>query len=453
MSLADDVVGSEPLLAPILDLQRFSKPTTAEVLQRVQEGLLPHQIAFCQDTEHRKLGLVCGFGAGKTYGLICKSLYMAALNVGHVSALFEPIAPMLRDILMRTMDDLLQKWEIPYDFRVSPLPEYRIHFREGSHTILLRTMETANRIRGQNLCAVGFDEADTASKTVATQAMRMALARLRSGNVQQFYAATTPEGFGWAFDTFEKNAGDDTALIRAKTTDNPFLPEGFIDSLLQNYPEQLIQSYLNGVFVNLNTGQVYDRFDRAKHVIKAAPVNLDNEPRHWGCDFNIGNCRAVCGVRLGNSFLLIDEVKAHDTDAMAKAIKERSAHLQVPVYVYPDSSGGNRSTNAATTDIELLRMAGLSVVAGKSNPLIRDRVAAVQALLENGKGEVRLQVLEKCEKMIECLELQGYSERNPEEPDKEAGYDHLNDALGYAVWALYNPLHVRAGRGTGIRVY
>ena len=84
-------------------------------------------------------------------------------------------------------------------------------------------------------------------------------------------------------------------MIRAKTTDNPFLPEGFIDSLLQNYPEQLIQSYLNGVFVNLNTGQVYDRFDRAKHVIEAAPVNLDNEPRHWGCDFNIGNCNAVCG--------------------------------------------------------------------------------------------------------------------------------------------------------------
>ena len=115
MSLVDDVVGSEPLLAPILELQRFSKPTTAQVLQRVQAELLPHQIAFCQDTEHRKLGLVCGFGAGKTYGLICKSLHMAALNVGHVSALFEPIAPMLRDILMRQMDELLTKFEIPFE--------------------------------------------------------------------------------------------------------------------------------------------------------------------------------------------------------------------------------------------------------------------------------------------------------------------------------------------------
>ena len=105
---------------------------------------------------------------------------------------------------MRTMDDLLQKWEIPYDFRVSHCPNIASISERARTQSFFRTMETANRIRGQNLCAVGFDEADTASKTVATQAMRMALARLRSGNVQQFYAATTPEGFGWAFDTFEK---------------------------------------------------------------------------------------------------------------------------------------------------------------------------------------------------------------------------------------------------------
>ena len=116
MSLADDVVGSEPLLAPILDLQRFSKPTTAEVLQRVQTGLLPHQIAFCQDTEHRKLGLVCGFGAGKTYGLILQKPVLGGPERGPRFCPVRADRPMLRDILMmRTMDDL-EKWEIPYDF-------------------------------------------------------------------------------------------------------------------------------------------------------------------------------------------------------------------------------------------------------------------------------------------------------------------------------------------------
>ena len=57
-------------------------------------------------------------------------------------------------------------------------------------------MLTYQRLRGQNLCAVGFDEADTIPKREAQSAMNMALARLRSGNVQQFYATTTPEGHG-----------------------------------------------------------------------------------------------------------------------------------------------------------------------------------------------------------------------------------------------------------------
>ena len=449
MPLLSGVTSNEPLLGFVKEIQGFEKPTAAEAIARVQQGMLPHQVAFCEDIEHRKLGLVCGFGAGKTYGLICKGVHMAAMNVGHVSALFEPIAPMLRDILQRTMDELLEKWEIPFDFRVSPLPEYTLHFAEGSHTILLRTMETANRIRGQNLCAVGFDEADTANKSVATQAMRMALARLRDGNVQQFYAATTPEGFGWAYDTFEKNASDDTALIRAKTSDNPYLPEGFIDSLLENYPEQLIKAYLDGYFVNLNTCQVYDRFDRAKHVITDIP-DVSNEPLRVGCDFNISNCNAVIGVRLGNKLLLIDEISgAHDTDDMARQIQRIAEGRKV--YIYPDASGGNRSTNASRTDIEILQSYGFSNQSPKANPPIRDRVASVQALLENGKGEVRLQVAAGCKRTIECLELQSYTEAGL--PDKDAGYDHLVDSLGYLVYRDFSMLNARAGRSTGIRLY
>jgi len=449
MPLLSGITSNEPLLGFVNDIQGFEKPTAAEALARVQEGMLPHQVAFCEDTEHRKLGLVCGFGAGKTYGLVCKSVHMAAMNVGHVSALFEPIAPMLRDILQRTMDELLEKWEIPFDFRVSPLPEYTLHFAEGSHTILLRTMETANRIRGQNLCAVGFDEADTANKNVATQAMRMALARLRDGNVQQFYAATTPEGFGWAYETFEKNASDDTALIRAKTSDNPYLPEGFIDSLLENYPEQLIKAYLEGVFVNLNTGQVYDRFDRAKHVITELP-NVDNEPLRIGIDFNVTNTNAVIGCRLGNQLLLIDEISgAHDTDALAQEIQRRFPDRRI--YVYPDASGGNRSTNASRTDIQILESYGFSNQSPRSNPAVRDRVLAVQGLLENSKGQVRVQISHKCKRLIECLELQSWNSKG--EPDKEAGYDHLNDAFGYLVVREFSPFNARAGRGTGIRLY
>jgi hypothetical protein len=29
----------------------------------------------------------------------------------------------------------------------------------------------------------------------------------------------------------------------------------------------------------------------------------------------------------------------------------------------------------------------------------------------------------------------------------------MNDALGYITWRLFNPLHMGAGRKTGIRLY
>ena len=64
-----------------------------------------------------------------------------------------------------------------------------------------------------------------------------------------------------------------------------------------------------------------------------------------------------------------------------------NAELMDIVYIYPDASGGNRSTNASRTQI--LESYGFSNQSPKANPPIRDRVASVQALLENGKGRVR----------------------------------------------------------------
>jgi hypothetical protein len=159
---------------------------------------------------------------------------------------------------------------------------------------------------------------------------------------------------------------------------------------------------------------------------------------------------AVVAIRQSNTLLVIDEISgAHDTDALAQEIKRRYPDHRT--YVYPDASGGNRSTNASQTDIQILESYGFSNQSPKSNPSVRDRVAAVQALLENGKSQIRLQVSETCKRMIECLELQSYNEKG--DPDKDGGYDHMNDALGYVIWREFNPLHAGAGRGTGVRLY
>jgi len=427
----------------------FDLPTAQQTIDRINQDLLPHQKTFCDDMEHRKLALVCGFGAGKTVGLVAKATMLAAMNVGHVSALFEPTHAMLVDILVRTCNELFDQWQIPFSYRASPQPSFTLEFAEGTHTILLRTMLTYQRLRGQNLCAIGFDEADTVPKRDAEQAMNMALARLRSGNIQQFYATTTPEGHGWAFDTFKKNAKTDTRLIQAKTSDNKYLPEGFIQSLIENYPEQLIKAYLNGEFVNLTMGAVY-RFDRNVHVSNQL-LNYKNEILRVGIDFNIQNTNCVIGVRDGNKLVIIDEItKMHDTDALAKEILRRYPNQKI--LIYPDASGSNRSTNSSQTDVAILEGYGFTNMSPRSNPPIRDRVSAVNSLLKNGKGEVRLAISPCCRTLIECFELQAYDEKTGE-PDKQNGYDHILDSLGYLIWREFNPLYFRSGKSTGIRLY
>jgi hypothetical protein len=437
-------------------LQRIGENHTtidaSELIDRVKADLHPGQLAFVDDQSTQIIGLSAGYGAGKTRSLCAKALALAIANQGFIGCVMEPTGPLIRDIWQNDFEAFLEQYDIPYSFRASPLAEYVLHLPGGDTKILCRSFENWSRIIGLNLAWVLADEIDTVSPAIAEKAFPKILGRLRSGNVRQFGAASTPEGFRWMWNTFgteDAQKRPDRKLIRMRTADNPWLPPDFIERLQANYDPSLLQAYLEGQFCNLTTGQVYDRFDRSKHICRDLP-DVSDEPIRAGIDFNIGNMSAVIGVRLGNSLLLIDEISgAHDTDALAQEIRRRFPHSRI--LAYPDSSGSARSTNSSRTDVSILESYGFSNQSAKSNPPVRDRVASVQALLENGKGEVRLQVAAHCKRTIECLELQSYTEAG--DPDKDAGYDHMNDALGYLVYRDFSMLHARAGRSTGIRLY
>ena len=423
-----------------------------QLLLQVRDDLHPGQRAFVDDDRTEILGISAGYGAGKTRALAAKTLFMAAANQGFTGCVMEPTGPLIRDIWQTDFEQFLEQYDVPYTFRASPLPEYILHLPQADTKVLCRSFENWSRIIGLNLAYVLADEIDTVNPSTCQRAFPKILGRLRAGNVRQFAAASTPEGFRWMWKTFgsdDAQQREDRKLIKMRSVDNPHLPQDFIERLEANYDPSLLQAYLHGEFVNLNTGQVYDRFDRSKHVTSNIP-DVSSEPLRIGVDFNIGNMSAVIGVRLGNKLVLIDEISgAHDTDALGQEIRRRFPDRRI--YIYPDASGGSRSTNASRTDIQILESYGFRNQSPRANPPVRDRVAAVQAVLENGKGEVRVQIASSCKRTIECLELQSYTEKG--DPDKEGGYDHMNDSLGYLVWREFNPLHARAGRGTGIRLY
>jgi hypothetical protein len=450
VSLLSGICEPVPLLA---FMQQQTPEDTGDLLNRIRADLHPGQLAFVDDTATQILGISAGYGAGKTRALCAKAVMLAAVNQGFIGCVMEPTGPLIRDIWQTDFEAFLEAYDIPYTFRASPLPEYMLHLPGGDTKILCRSFENWSRIIGLNLAWVLADEIDTVTPSIANKAFPKILGRLRSGNVRQFGAASTPEGFRFLWQTFASDDAQlrpDRRLIKMRTYDNPHLPKDFIERLRANYDPTLLKSYLEGEFVNLTTGCVYDRFDRSKHVFAILP-DISREALRVGIDFNIGNTNAIIGIRIGDRAVVIDEVAgANDTDSLAQEIRRR--YPDQKIYGYPDASGGNRSTNATRTDIQILESYGISNQSPQSNPPIRDRVNNVQAMLENGKGQNRLQIYQGCRRLIECLELQCWDEKT-QLPDKQSNFDHMNDCLGYWLHRDFSMLHKTAGRSTGIRLY
>jgi hypothetical protein len=439
-----------------LELARMGEADLLDVcalLDRIHGDLHPGQLAFVADHETQIIGVSAGYGAGKTRALCAKAVTLAAANQGFIGCVMEPTGPLIRDIWQNDFEQFLESYDVPYTFRASPLPEYMLHLPGGDTKILCRSFENWSRIIGLNLAWVLADEIDTVAPSIADKAFPKILGRLRSGNVRQFGAASTPEGFRWLWNTFasdDAKSRTDRKLIKMRTADNPHLPPDFIERLEANYDPKLLKSYLLGEFINLTTGCVYDRFDRSKHIYSKR-LDISGEALRVGIDFNIGNTNAVIGVRIGDRAVVVDEITGmHDTDALAQELRRR--YPQHKVYGYPDASGGNRSTNATRTDIQILESYGISNQSPQSNPPIRDRVNNVQAMLENGKGQNRLQIWQGCTKLIESLELQCWDEKT-QLPDKQSNFDHVVDCLGYWLHRDFSMLHKQAGRGTGVRLY
>jgi hypothetical protein len=443
-------------------------------LAEIRATLHPGQLAFVDDQQTEILGCSAGYGAGKTRALCAKALSLAAANQGCTGVVMEPTGPLIRDIWQQDFDDFLELYGIRFSFRASPLPEYVLHLPEGDTKILCRSFENWQRIIGVNAAFILCDEIDTVNPAIADKAFPKILGRLRAGNVRQFAAASTPEGFRWMWRTFASEDGlgrADRRLIRMKTSDNPHLPEDFEARMRANYDPSLLKAYLEGEFINLTSGQVYDRFSRDTHV-REFPEPEHDEKLLLGVDFNIGNCNAVVCVmrtdppsqedrqrmirqpghvpkRRKRLYVWDELTKQHDTDALGQeAIRRYPTHT---IHGYPDASGTKRTTNSTRSDTAILQSYGIGNYSPEANPPVRDRVNSVQALLENGEGEVRLFVHPRCKRLIECLEQQAYDEKG--EPDKTGGFDHLNDSLGYVVHRLFAVGKPLAGPVRSVRVY
>ena len=409
-----------------------------------QVSLLPAQIEFVTATSPKFIGYVGGYRAGKTYALCHKALYMAFQNPGFNGCLMMPTNAMARRVLLPTMEKVLEETGASKITRlVKSDPKFVIQTPHGSVDILMLSAENYQRAAGLSLAWFGIDEFDLVDPELAGDAWRMMVSRLTNGNHMQGFTTSTPEGFKFIYKFFQEEVEraaqqgkhiKDRRLIRVKTEDNPFITPEYVETLRQTYPPHLLKAYLEGEFVNMQSGRVYPDFDRAFNNTTLTIADFQHNPLHIGLDFNVGKMHSTVAVVKNGQPFVIDEITGlRDTQALIAEIKRRYPNRAI--YCYPDASGRLPKTNASASDVQQLENAGFDVNAKKINPEVRNRVASVNAMICNGKNERKLLInAEKCPVLVKTLEQQTYVDGKP---DKANDIDHSADAIGYFIYWLW----------------
>lgn len=386
--------------------------------------ILTHQAEFIESNA-RHTGLVGGFRSGKSEAGVLKTIAKKMMLPGIDVAYYLPSYPLIKDVAFKKFVDRLTELEIPFK-----LNETDKNIITPYGRIIMRSMDTPEFIIGYEVGYSLVDEVDVMPKNKMDVAMKNILARNSAkfeGNNNATDFVSTPEGFKFLYNFFVKNANENKKLIRASTKDNPYISDDYIKALESEYSPDELRAYLNGEFINLHSGQVY-QFNRDINVTKEVATPYD--VLHIGMDFNITNMSAVVHLLKGNNKFAVDEfTQVYDTYAMINQIKDR--YPNNAIIIYPDASGSNRSTSGAT-DFELILKAGFKIKAGNRNPFVRDRVNQVNA--EFRAGTYFLNV-DKCPKYASALEQIGYKGG---EPDKTSGLDHITEAGGYFIYNIKN---------------
>jgi predicted phage terminase large subunit-like protein len=207
---------------------------------RIKHAATVQQEHFIR-SERRTSAFIGGIGSGKTRASVLKALAQPA---GSVGMLIAPTFPMLKDALLRAFVDIAQP-PIVQAFNRSELHAVLYNGTE----VLFRSADNPERLRGPNLGWAGLDEAALMDKS----ALDIMIGRLRL-NPGRLWFTTTPRGRShWLFEYINRGGTD---VVHARTLDNPFLPQAYLDELKTQYSSAFYRQEVLGEFIDIEGARV-----------------------------------------------------------------------------------------------------------------------------------------------------------------------------------------------------
>ena len=367
--------------------------------------------------------LVSGRRFGKTYLCITEMMKYATRvnkNIWYVAPTFK----MAREIVWLKLKSMLSDFNWIDTINETNLS---IKVKKTGSIISLKGCENYDSLRGVGLDFLILDEFADIDEKAWTEVLRASIADTQ-GDVLM---CGSPKGFGnWSYRMYEKGKREEQwDSFQFTTLQGGMVPAEEIEQAKQDVDIRTFRQEFEGTFENY-AGAVYYNFHAVDNV-KQKEIDW-SKPLHIGLDFNVDPMSACVAQIDKDKIHFVDEIVIYssNTDEMVQEIRDRYG-TKTRIFVYPDPACRQRKTSAGgRTDLTILQNAGFGVKCKLKHSPIRDRVNAVNSRLKSADGKRYIFISPSCKIMIKGLQRQIYKE-NTNIPDKEEGYDHMNDAIGY----------------------
>jgi len=383
--------------------------------------------------EDQVIAFFGGIGNGKTFAGIAKAL-MRVINPDNppqLGMIARQTYPELRDSTQRTFFELCHLMgmlpEVHYEYRKQ---ENRVKFLNG-HEIIFRSLDDPAKLLSINLGWFYIDQAEEVSEEV----FLTLLGRLRAVSDPQCWITGNPLGHNWIWHRFIHDPVPGNIIFNAKTEENIHnLPEGYVDSLKNNYNEIWINRYLYGSW-DAFEGQIYPDFEPSIHVKNHFTVAPEWR-RFIGIDHGRTNPTAVLWGAVDQDDILYiyrEHYEAgQDVDYHARAIQAHLNEGRYETYVIDPSTGAGKKDDPETIGN---RYRQLKIPVINANNDVQGGIDKVTEYFKHGK----IFIHKSCENLIRELINYQWEQpsasrielNQPERPLKKD--DHSCDALKYLV--------------------
>lgn len=250
-------------------------------------------------------------------------------------------------------------------------------------------------------------------------------------------------------------------LYGASIYDNPGIPRDEIRRLESIYPEgsparriRLEGEWLPG----MGGARAYPAFNRQVHVKEQPPIS-QRRPLIWMWDFNVEPMVSLVGQVDGYVYRFHRELKMDQGNIpeMCEMFRRAFPYHGAEIWLYGDATGEKRQSQTGRSDywtvMNEMKQYGspIRMRVPEANPNVPDRVNAVNRLLHDEEGRVRILIDPSCHELI--TDFEGVLRDNKggifKVTNKKDPYfyrTHMSDAAGYWL-AFEEPVRPQTPRG------